>query len=202
MMLVHLVPTKIISIPYTYLNVKIDGLPLPKGRCLCRVHINQYVRTVPSTFQWLYYIYYILNPPTFTTNSTNFPPPTGGNKNPETPSLSQNLCFQAQEIGGDDDLPTTEAFHSVGAEDLEGQETKGDLVVDEVEQVEPGVAQPELSWFDAAILGHLELKFEVWFFFFFWGGVVELSRSGRWEVIFFGGGFPYIFMFCVVLLDF
>lgn len=74
------------------------------------------------------------------------------------------MCFQAQEIGGDDDLPTTEAFHSVGAEDLGGgQETKGDLVVDEVEQV----AQPELSWFDAAILGHLELKFEVWFFFFF-----------------------------------
>jgi len=69
---------------------------------------------------------------------------------------------EAQEIGGDDDLPTTEAFHSVGAEDLEGQETKGDLVVDEVEQVEPGVAQPELSWFDAAILGNLpELQLHV-----------------------------------------
>ena len=150
--------------------------------------------TVPSTFQWLYPIYYILNPPTFTTNSTNFPPLLGDKKILKLPAYP-NLCFQAQEIGGDDDLPTTEAFHSVGAEDLGGgQETKGDLVVDEVEQV----AQPELSWFDAAILGHLELKFEVWFFFFFFL-VVELSRSGRWEAIFVGGVPLYLFL---VLLQF
>ena len=58
-------------------------------------------------------------------------------------------------------------FIPFGAEDLGGgQETKGDLVVDEVEQV----AQPELSWFDAAILGHLELKFEVWFILLFFFG--------------------------------
>lgn len=76
--------------------------------------------------------------------------------------MSQLTRFQAQKIGDDDDLPTTEAVHSVAAEDhAGGQETKGDPVVDEVEQEEPEVAQPELSWFDAAILGHLELKFEL-----------------------------------------
>ena len=37
-----------------YLKVKIDGLPIPKGRLVKGPKINQYVETVPSIFQLLY----------------------------------------------------------------------------------------------------------------------------------------------------
>ena len=36
-----------------YLEVKIDGLPIPKGRLAKGPKINQYVGTVPSTFHLL-----------------------------------------------------------------------------------------------------------------------------------------------------
>ena len=39
--------------PWKYLKVKIDGWPIPKGRLVFRVLINQYVGTVPSAFQLL-----------------------------------------------------------------------------------------------------------------------------------------------------
>ena len=39
-----------------YLKVKIDGLPIPKGRLVKGPKINQYVGTVPSTFQLLYLV--------------------------------------------------------------------------------------------------------------------------------------------------
>ena len=40
--------------PILYLKVKIDGFPIPKGRLVKGPRINQYVGTVPSTFQLLY----------------------------------------------------------------------------------------------------------------------------------------------------